>query len=88
MPVSHSHYYVIGSRWTPLHPRAPEMTRPDYIISTRQTDYHSVTSRTDKSPKLLEKYCNAIGCCNATIMAIMAPLNLLSMELISFLLQC
>ena len=44
----------------PGHPGVPEATLPDYIISAQQTDYHSVMSSTNKSPKLLDKYCNAI----------------------------
>ena len=86
MPVYYSHHYVIRVGWSPLHlrqPNVPEATRPDYIIPAWQTDdYHSVTSRTNKSPTLFEKYRNAIGCRDSTIMAITEPLRLLSMELI------
>ena len=78
MTVYYSCYYLIGVKWSPLHPGhpvVPEVTLPDYIISTWQTDNCSVRSRTNKSTKLLEKYCNAVGCCYATITAIMEPLQ-------------
>ena len=57
MLIYYSNYYVIRVGWSllhPGHPGVPETTRPDYILFTRQTDYHSVTSRTNKSPRLLK----------------------------------